>query len=237
MARGRSKKDPGAAELAGMPQPFELRHEMVGSTVVVSYGGSGLAVYDAADRGIRNLTLGAPTRAGRRGVGVAGLFGVRPARGRQLRRTADEGGAAALVPTRGRPVKLTPALLARVYAMADEGMLGTDIATALGVSAATISRRLSERPQSAAEELDLTDIAASDDDTSDDDDTETPTDTTDDDTSDDTDETTEVGDDRGPTIEKIASGERDCAYAGAMLLHGFYEHAGAGAVLGALPSC
>jgi hypothetical protein len=274
MAGGRSKGvSKRVSELPGMPEPFELRLEAVGQTVMVSYGGSLLAVYDAADRATRNVTIVALTRAGRSGVEIGELFGIRPEHVSRLRRLADEGGAAALVPARGRPLKLSPAALKRLYAMADDGMSGVDIATALGVSAATISRRLAQRPQSVAEALDLADTSdvSGDDDTDDGTDKDTDEETDDTDTEIDTDTGTETEtetdtddtdkdvdivadtygtddivtghDTEGPpeetderSIEKIVSAERDCAYAGAMLLHGFFERAGAGAVLQALPS-
>jgi len=219
----------GSEELAGMPGALELRRYAVGKEVVVSYGGAVLAVYDRDDRGMRNLAVVALRRAGVAGVEVAALFGVRPERVSRLCRAADEGGAASLVPPMGRPPKLGATGLKRAYDMADAGRTGTEIAAALGVSEATISRWLQRRPHPKPEPLDLDgtvedgedggpradDISGGGDDG--------PDDGPDD------------GEDEVP-IPRTGAGERGCAYAGAMLLHGFLDRVGAGAVLATLPS-
>jgi hypothetical protein len=65
-------------QLPGMPPSFELCLEAVGDSVVVSYGGRALAVYESGDQGMRNLAIVSLTRAGVPGVEVAALFGIRP---------------------------------------------------------------------------------------------------------------------------------------------------------------
>jgi hypothetical protein len=55
----------------------------------------------------------------------------------------------------GRPARLDEAGVARAYAMADEGRRGIEIATALAVSQATISRCLACRPAATHPRLDL----------------------------------------------------------------------------------
>ena len=92
-------------QLAGMPPSFELCLEAVGDSVVVSYGGRALAVYESGDQGMRNLAIVSLTRAGVPGVEVAGLFGIRPEHVSRLRRQAAQGGARALLPPRGAPVE------------------------------------------------------------------------------------------------------------------------------------
>ena len=240
MAARRSSQVADRAELAGMPAPLELRLDVAGGEVVVSYGGRVLACYERGDRGMRNLAVVALTRAGITGVKVAELFGVRPEHVSRLRRLADEGGSAGLVPPMGRPSKLDHSGRRRVYAMADDGASGAEIAAALGVSAATISRLLGRRAPAEPERLGLESTTgephpgephpgeshpgeqarAG----------EAPGDEQADD---------EQADDEakaGSGVGRIGEGERDCGYAGAMLLHGFLDRAGAGEVLSGLPS-
>jgi len=57
-----------------MPPAFELRLEVVGENVVVSYGGRALACYDQGDQGMRNLAIVSLTRAGVKCVEVGRLF-------------------------------------------------------------------------------------------------------------------------------------------------------------------
>jgi hypothetical protein len=143
-------------QLPGMPPSFALRLEAVGDSVVVSYGGRALAVYEQGDPGMRNLAIVSLTRAGVPGVEVAALFGIRPEHVSRLRRQAAEGGSRALLPPRGRPRKLERGALARAYEMFDQGVTGSKIARSLGVSEATISRVLARRPARQAQRLDLT---------------------------------------------------------------------------------
>ncbi|MDQ6949174.1 MAG: hypothetical protein M3256_23675 [Actinomycetota bacterium] len=219
----------GSEELAGMPAALRLRRQAVGTEVVVSYGGAVLAVYDRADRGMRNLAIVALRRAGVAGVEVAALFGVRPERVSRLYRGAKEGGAASLVPPMGRPSKLGAIGLKQAYALADSGQTGTEIAAALGVSEATISRQLRRRPGPAPEALDFDGTA--------DDGSEGEVEVEVDGGGEEEEEE-DGGEDggEGSSIPRIGAGEVGCAYAGAMLLHGFLDRVGAGAVLAALPS-
>jgi hypothetical protein len=234
-----------------MPQPFELDLRVVGDSVVVSYGGAVMSVYERGDRGLRNLAIVALTRAGCPGVKVAALFEVRPEHVSRLRRQADEGGSQALVPPMGAPPKLGSAEMTRVYKMADEGRPTTEIAAELGVSAKTIHRRLKARPKPDVDQLDLVD-APDIDDADDVDDHQADNETGDGETGDGETGDGETGDGEtgdgetgdgetgsggvGSIVARICSGSRDCRYAGAMLLHGFFDRVGAGAVLAALPS-
>lgn len=224
-----------------MPPVFELTKTMVEGEVVVSFGSKAVFVMDPADRGMRNLAVVALTRAGVKGVEVAELFEIRPEHVSRLRRIATQSGSAGLVAPMGRPARLDEAGVARAYAMADEGRRGIEIATALAVSQATISRCLARRPAASHPRLDLDDVEGGGDV--------------------DQDEVDEV-DEAGPApmvstcVEdrscdrlaggeqaqrvglgpRIAEGEYDSAYAGAMLLHAFLDKAGANEVLGALES-
>lgn len=235
--------EPGdTEELAGMPPPLALRLDLVGDEVAVSYGGRALACYSRGDRGMRNVAIVSLTRAGIKGVEVAALFGLRPERVSRLRAKADEGGSAALIPAMGRPVKLDAPGIARVYAMADGGATGAAIAVTFGVSTATISRLLNRRPRAETNRLDLESSEPSEPSVPDSD-----NETSDGDGDGDGDGEPSTGEpsdgggddgegDGGAGIARLGDVVRDCGYAGAMLLHGFLDRAGAGAVVASLPS-
>jgi hypothetical protein len=139
-----------------MPAPFELRLDAVGDNVVVSYGGRALTVYECGDRGMRNLAIVSLTRAGVSGVEVGRVFGICPEHVSRLRRQVSEGGSRALVAVMGAPRKLDRRAVVRAYEMSDQGVAGSEIARALGVSGATISRLLARRPARETERLALT---------------------------------------------------------------------------------
>ena len=215
-----------------MPASLQLHLEAVGESVVVSYGGRALARYDQGDRGMRNLAIVSLTQAGVSCVEVGRLFGMRPEHVSRLRRQVSEGGSRALLPAMGRPRTLDSRAVARAYQMSDQGLAGSEIAAALGVSGATISRLLASRPAREADRLALgeTDAAASSDtaEVSEPEVTE-PSDMTD------TGEMTDAGEVSGGGARIVEGGGRS-VYAGAMLLHPFLEKVGAGEVLAALDS-
>ncbi|MGC9222214.1 MAG: putative transposase [Solirubrobacteraceae bacterium] len=229
-------------ELPGMPPALELRLEVVGESVVVSYGGRALACYERLDQGMRNLAIVSLTRAGVRCVEVGRVFGMRPEHVSRLRRQVTEQGSGALVRVMGRPRKLDERERARVYELSDRGVAGVEIAKMSGVSEATISRLLKRRPARETERLVFgepvqagettdvsgvaevtgTDVAVSD--------------------------TAELGDtaelsERGEVSElsgvlsaRIGESQGRSVYAGAMLLYPFLEKAGAGGALSVLGS-
>src|SRR5450755_4374179 len=138
-----------------MPAALALRLEVVGEDVVVSYGGRALACYERGDQGMRNLAIVALTRAGVKCVEVGRLFGMRAEHVSRLRGLVAEGGSGALVRPMGRPRKLDRGEVARAYELSDQGVTGSEIAKAFGVSEATISRSLGRRPAGEAERLPL----------------------------------------------------------------------------------
>ncbi len=134
--------------------------------------------------------------------------------------------------------------MARAYALADELRSGAYIAVELGVSEATISRLLARRPRPQPEQLDLdgppdtdTDAEAGDGETG-----EAPAEGGEGEEreagrpDDEQQQQEEEEEGSGGGLARIVDGDRSCAYAGAMLLHGFLGRVGAGAVLGCLPS-
>jgi hypothetical protein len=204
-----------------MPPSLQLRLEAVGDSVVVSYGGRALALYERGDQGMRNLAIVSLTRAGVPGVEVAALFGIRPEHVSRLRRHAAEGGARALLPPRGRPSKLDQRGVARAYEMSDRGVAGCEIAAQLGVSATKISRLLSSRPEREPERLALTEPDV------------TGPDVTGPDV---TGPGVSGPDVSAPGVSGVLEGGGRSVYAGAMLLHPFLEKVGAGEVFSVLDS-
>ena len=253
-------------ELAGMPAPLELRLEVVGEDVVVSYGGRALACYERGDQGMRNLAIVSLTRAGVKSVEVGRLFGMRPEHVSRLRGLVAEGGSGALVRPMGRPRKLDRGGVARAYEMSDQGVTGSEIAKALGVSEATISRLLARRPAREFERPELIEPDPGDADSPDaasdaaeivdggavgtvtevalldgadvSGDSADPADAGEAIVAADGDGQDDggIGVVDGPVGARIAEGGGRSAYAGAMLLHPFLDKVGAGGVFSALDS-
>ncbi len=235
-------------QLAGMPPSLKLCLEAGGDSVVVSYGGRALALYERGDQGMRNLAIVSLTRAGVPGVEVAALFGIRPEHVSRLRRQAAEGGARALLPPRGRPSKLDRGAVARAFEMSDQGLAGRAIAKTLGVSETTISRLLARRPAREAERLPLSDAVemsvaggvsdAGEVTVADVSDTAEVTGTGAVTVADVSEAAAEVSEpvEGGGVPARIGAGCGRSVYAGSMLLHPFLERVGAGVVLSALDS-
>jgi transposase-like protein len=230
-------------QLEGMPAPLELCLEAVGENVVVSYGGRALACYERGDQGMRNLAIVSLTRAGVKCVEVGRLFGMRPEHVSRLRGLVAEGGSRALVRPMGRPPKLDRRGVARAHELSDQGLAGREIAKALGVSEATISRLLARRPAGGVERLPLSEPG----------DVSDAADAAVADVTDSAEMTVDVAVaevSEADVIGAVASeavegggvaariGERSgrSVYAGAMLLHPFLERVGAGEALSALDS-
>ena len=211
----------------------------------MSFGPRALFVFDEDDRAMRNLSIVALRRAGVSGIEVARLFELSPEHVSRLCKHAKQQGSAGLVGEVGRPRSLDPDGVARAYGLFDEGQSGASIARALGVSEATISRLLARRPRPEAAQLTLA-VApgevggeTSGEDVGDDAGRAAETSPGEADGAADADagagiEDAEAARSPRPRFEVIAEGVRDSRYAGAMLLHGFLERAGASKVLGAL---
>ena len=123
-----------------MPDPGPLRlltHE--GETVVLS-GRLVLFRFAVADIGMRRLAMVALTQAGQSVKTVAEAFEVHPNYLSTLRKTARERGSAGLIKAMGRPVKLSAAQLAQARRWAEQGVSGQEIARRLQVSDTMISR-------------------------------------------------------------------------------------------------
>ena len=206
-----------------MPAPLELWLEVVGEDVVVWYGGRALACYERGDQGMRNLAIVSLTRAGVKCVEVGRLFGMRAEHVSRLRGQVAESGSGALVRAMGRPRKLDRGAVARAYEMSDRGVAGSEIANALGVSEATISRLLARRPAGEVERLPVSEPGEASD-------VAGVADTAGVSAAD---VTVAVGE---PGVVGVLEGGGRSVYAGAMLLHPFLEKVGAGEVLSVLDS-
>src|ERR1019366_4925021 len=157
---------------------------------------------------MRNLAIVSLTRAGVKCVEVGRLFGMRAEHVSRLRGQVAESGSGALVRAMGRPRKLDRGAVARAYEMSDRGVAGSEIANALGVSEATISRLLARRPAGEVERLPGSEPG----------------------------EAGGRGGGGEPGVVGGLEGGGRSVYAGAMLLHPFLEKVGAGEVLSVLDS-
>ena len=233
-----------AETLFAMPAPFELTKRTARGETVVRFGPRVMFVFDEDDRAMRNLAIVALRRAGVSGMEVARLFGLRHEYVSRLLKKAKEEGAAGLVAEMGRPRSLDAAGVSRAYRLFDEGRSGAEIARGLGVSEATISRVLARRARPSTERLALVVDDASDDGQSEElveePSSETAEPVSEDEAGEGSDEAPGEEDEEGeatssrPRLEVIEEATRETRYAGAMLLHGFFDRAGASTVLAAL---
>jgi DNA-binding CsgD family transcriptional regulator len=223
--------------LEGMPGPEPLRlltHQ--GETVVLS-GRLVLFRFAVADIGMRRLAMVALTQAGQSVKAVAQAFEVHPNYLSTLRKTAREEGSAGLVKAQGRPVKLTPAQREQVRRWSEQGVTGQEIARRLQVSDSMISRLVGAGPRmpgSVQDEFPGTDV---DDPVVDDPvvaDRELPA-------AEPAALAVEPGNGldggrRGVVVgsSRLGAAGVDSRYAGAMLLHAFYDRVGAAAVFAPL---
>jgi hypothetical protein len=224
-----------------MPAALQLRLEVVGESVVVSYGGRALACYERSDQGMRNLAIVSLTRAGVKCVEAGRVFGMRPEHVSRLRRQAAEQGSGALVRVMGRPRKLDEGERARVYELSDRRVAGVEIAKMFGVSEATISRLLKRRPARETERLVFTEPGDAGETTDDHGVAEmTVADAAVSGVVEDAEVTdgtrAQASEAAGVLSARVGESQRRSVYAGAMLLHPFLEKAGAGGVLSVLGS-
>jgi hypothetical protein len=220
--------------LEGMPESGSLRLLTHEGEAVVLAGRWVLFRFAVADTGMRRLAMVALTEAGHAVKSVAGVFGVHPNYLSTLRKTAREQGSSGLVKAMGRPAKLTSAQLVQAHRWAEQGMTGQEIARRLQVSDTMISRLVGGRrmPAPVQEELPGTEESGTE---------QSGTDV--------------VGDPEpvvpgpldtpaepvaaeredapgGPVVGSARLGQAtvDSRYAGAMMLHAFFDRVGAQAV-------
>ncbi|PZS25133.1 MAG: hypothetical protein DLM61_20540 [Pseudonocardiales bacterium] len=151
--------------LEGMPEPESLRLLTHEGEAVVLAGRWVLFRFAVADTGMRRLAMVAMvalTEAGHAVKSVAEVFGVHPNYLSTLRKTAREQGSNGLVKVMGRPVKLTSAQLAQAYRWAEQGVTGQEIARRLQVSDTMISRLVGGRRMPEPVQDELLDVEQSD---------------------------------------------------------------------------
>lgn len=117
-----------------MPAPSALRRLESDGQCVVTFADRVLFCYDADDIGMRNMAVVAVTDAGVGGKETAAVFGLTPEYVSMLRGRARRQGSSGLVKRRGRPPKLTSRQVGRARVWAAEGVTQTEIARRLGVS-------------------------------------------------------------------------------------------------------
>ena len=236
---------PTEAVLEGMPGPEPLRLLTDQGETVVLAGRLVLFRFAVADIGMRRLAMVALTQAGQSVKAVAQAFEVHPNYLSTLRKTAREEGSAGLVKVQGRPVKLTGAQRGQVRRWSEQGVTGQEIARRLQVSDSMISRLVGagrRMPEPVQDELpDVPDTDVPDTDVADTDvagpgvaDREprgpaaaAPAELI----------IVEPGDVLdGPVVgsSRLSAATVDSRYAGAMLLHAFYDRVGAAAVFAPL---
>jgi hypothetical protein len=212
--------------LEGMPEPDSLRLLTHEGEAVVLAGRWVLFRFAVADTGMRRLAMVALTESGHAVKSVAEVFGVHPNYLSTLRKTAREQGSNGLVKSMGRPAKLTPAQLAQAHRWAERGVTGQEIARRLQVSDTMISRLVGGRrmPGPVQEELPDIDVVL-------DPEPFEPADAS-------AEPVVAEGEDApgGPVVGSARLGQAtvDSRYAGAMLLHAFFDRVGAQAVFAPL---
>jgi Transposase protein len=215
-----------------------LTHE--GEAVVLS-GRFVLFRFAVADAGMRRLAMVALTQAGHPVKTVAEVFGVHPNYLSTVRKIAREEGSAGLVKAVGRPVKLGAVRLAQARGWAEQGVTGQEIARRLQVSDTMISRLVGGgRRRSGPVQDELSDPEPVWDERSD---STEPVDSgvdvdVDSDPVDGSVDGSVVADEApggaAAGLSRLGEATVDSRYAGAMLLHAFFDRVGAAAVFAPL---
>ncbi|MBA2471268.1 MAG: transposase [Pseudonocardiales bacterium] len=137
--------------LEGMPEPADLRRTEVDGKTVITVGARVIACFDTTDVGMRNITVQTLTQTLRfTGRRVAQVMGLTPEYVSELRGRARREGSAGLVQTRGRPRKLRPAEVDKALAWREQGLSAVAIGRRLGVADTTVGRALAPRSTPAA---------------------------------------------------------------------------------------
>src|SRR5216683_300948 len=136
-----------ALMLEGMPSPWDLHLHRAAGRVVVLVGPTLVAEYGETDLAMRNMTIVTLRRLGFSGGRVAEVFGLTPTYVSRLKTAAARRGAAALAgqdgPGRPRSLAGDQRDLARQWR--EEGESDLEIGRRLGVAGTTVARSLSAR--------------------------------------------------------------------------------------------
>jgi hypothetical protein len=131
-----------AAILEGMPDPRDLRRAEHEGSTFISAGSAVLFCYPAGDAGMRNVAIAALRQLGFGGRAVAAVMGLTENYVATLHNRALREGTAGVVRDNGRPRKLAGASWARARQWRAEGVSDAEIARRLGLHHATVARRL-----------------------------------------------------------------------------------------------
>ncbi|HLQ52962.1 MAG TPA: hypothetical protein VK162_01680 [Streptosporangiaceae bacterium] len=141
-----------AAILEGMPEPRDLRMHEAGGRCVITAGSVVLFDYDAGDTAMRNMALAALRQLKFPGRAVAAVLGLSEAYVATLHSAARREGSAALIgqPRPGRPGTVTAAQWQQARQWRAQEVSDAEIGRRLGVAHTTISRGLGPRGQAPA---------------------------------------------------------------------------------------
>jgi hypothetical protein len=131
-----------AAILEGMPDPKDLHRAEHDGITWICAGPVVLACYPADDAGMRNVTVAVLRQLGFGGQAVAAVMGLTENYVATLHNRALRDGLPGIVRDSGRPRKLAEAAWARARRWRAGGMGDAEIASRLGVDRSTVSRRL-----------------------------------------------------------------------------------------------
>ena len=141
-----------AAILEGMPEPRDLRMHQAGGRCVITAGTVVLFDYEAGDIAMRNMALAALRQLKFPGRAVAAVLGLSEAYVATLHNAARREGSAALIgqPRPGRPGTVTAAQWQLARQWRAQEVSDAEIGRRLGVAHTTISRGLGPRGQAPA---------------------------------------------------------------------------------------
>ena len=134
-----------AAELPGMPEPYQLTSVSSDGETVIYRGPYVVGRYEDDDVALRNLVIVSLREAGHSGRDVAACFSLSEETVARLRARTRREGSAGLLHHAGRPRTLTLAKAARARSWSDDGLSNAQIARRLGVHPGTIGRLLGKK--------------------------------------------------------------------------------------------
>src|SRR6266581_4146056 len=196
-----------AAILEGMPDPRDLRRAEHDGMTFICAGSALLACYPSGDAGMRNVAVAVLRQLGFPGRAVAAVMGLTENYVATLHNRALRDGAAGVIRAPGRPAKLAGKAREQAQRWRSEGASDAEIARRLGIHHATVGRRLGPPAGQDAAAPGAAGAAGA-----------------------------PVPAPAPAGLARTGGGEHASRYAGAMLLHAYWDRIGAGAILaGAAP--
>ena len=134
-----------AAELPGMPEPYQLTLVSSDGETVIYRGPHVVGRYEDDDVALRNLVIVSLREAGHSGKDVAACFSLTEETVARLRARTRREGSAGLLHHAGRPRTLSPAKAGQARSWSADGLPNAQIARRLGVHPGTIGRLLGKK--------------------------------------------------------------------------------------------